>query len=115
MRILNKGYKIIYEPDAVVTHIINKEKLTRKYLLKRSFWQGYSEIMRIRNSANFKLLWKELDNSQTSNFIIMGNMKINELFFEIDSRPTLKEKIDSFRKLGRLLAYLSLVQNKIGG
>jgi len=108
-RILKKGLKLIYEPKAIVTHIIDKERLTKKWFIERSFWQGYSEILRIRNQENFEKLWKEKD-FQTELFKYISFIKSMEILFEMIGTDNLKKKLDIARKLGRVTAFKSLLE-----
>ena len=43
-RIKNSGYRIDYEPSAVVRHRVSGPKQTRRYLFKRNFWEGVTVI-----------------------------------------------------------------------
>jgi GT2 family glycosyltransferase len=43
-RIRNSGYRISYEPAAVVRHRVSYSKQTRRYLFKRNFWEGVTVI-----------------------------------------------------------------------
>jgi GT2 family glycosyltransferase len=108
-RILKKGFKLIYEPNAIVTHIIDKQKLTKKWFLERSFWQGYSEILRIRNQENFEKVWKE-KSFQTELFRYVSFIKSMEILFEMIGASNLKKKLDIARKLGRVTAFKSLLE-----
>ncbi|MDI6826350.1 MAG: glycosyltransferase [Candidatus Aenigmarchaeota archaeon] len=108
-RILKRGFKLVYEPKAVVTHLIDEERLTKKWFLERSFWQGYSEILRIRNQENFEKLWKE-KSFQTEFFKYISFIKSMEILFEMIGTDNLKKKLDVARKLGRVAAFKSLLE-----
>ena len=108
-RILKKGFKLIYEPKAIVTHIINKKRLTKKWFIERSFWQGYSEILRIRNQENFEKLWKERT-FQAELFKYISFIKSMEILFEMIGTDDLKKKLDIARNLGRVTAFKSLFE-----
>lgn len=108
-RILKKGFKLVYEPKAIVTHLIDEKKLTKKWFLERSFWQGYSEIIRIRNKENFERLWKE-KSFQTEFFEYISFIKSMEILFEFIGTDDLKKKIDIAKKLGRIEAFKSLLK-----
>jgi glycosyltransferase involved in cell wall biosynthesis len=45
MRVLKEiaGSKIVYEPLAIVSHVVNKERVSLKYIWKRSFYEGFSK------------------------------------------------------------------------
>ncbi len=47
MRIKQHGYPIHYQPKATVRHRIEASKLTRKYFLRRHFWEGVTTIERM--------------------------------------------------------------------
>lgn len=106
-RILKAGYKLIYEPRAEVIHLINKERLTKSYFLRRSFWQGYSEILTTRKSflgmkdENVSLLIKNLiplhKIENISRMLVASN---------------LKKSIDLAREIGRLEALKDLLSGK---
>lgn len=40
-----KGYPIYYEPKACVEHLMQKERLTKKWLIRRLYWQGISDVV----------------------------------------------------------------------
>ncbi len=100
-RILKEGFKIIYEPKAIVYHIISKEKLTKNYFLKRGFWQGYSDVL---------MKWKEefsnLGNIFPANFFV--KRKILEILFESMLEEDLEKEILAFQKIGRGVAFLEI-------
>lgn len=41
------GHKLYYSPRAVIRHRITAQKLTRKYFLRRHFWEGVTTIERM--------------------------------------------------------------------
>jgi glycosyltransferase involved in cell wall biosynthesis len=47
-RIRAAGHVILYEPGAVVKHRVGAHKQTRRYYLKRSFWEGVTVIQQMR-------------------------------------------------------------------
>jgi GT2 family glycosyltransferase len=58
------GYAIYYQPDAKVFHHISATKLSRRYFLRRHYWEGVTQIVLedCRNSLNNRklrgiLLW----------------------------------------------------------
>lgn len=40
---INKKYKILYNPDVKVSHLIDSERLTLKWIYKRAYYGGYSK------------------------------------------------------------------------
>ena len=42
-KIMEKGYRTVYEPDALVYHRVPKERLTADYFCRRAFNQGISD------------------------------------------------------------------------
>ena len=44
-RLLAGRERLKYEPGAVVRHPASKDRMTKRYVLKWSFWYGYSEIV----------------------------------------------------------------------
>lgn len=55
---VEKNYKVIYNPDAIVYHIVPEERLNMRFIIKRYFYQGVSdrimerEILRKKNSKD---------------------------------------------------------------
>jgi len=45
LRIEKAGYKIFYEPSAVVYHRVEPDKLTKSYIRKRAIWHGRSQAL----------------------------------------------------------------------
>ena len=106
MILLAKGYKLVYEPKAIVEHLVPENRLNESYFLRRSFWQGYSEVLRVSDSQNFQELLKVSD-FEGMLLHHISEQKMLELCLElIDSG--LKKKIDMARSLGRIAAYLTL-------
>lgn len=98
-KILDKGYRIIYEPKSVVTHIIDSSKLTKDYFIKRSFWQGVSEMIKIRKYDKFQ---DEVDKLKLSQLGYMNNMKLIELFLELSVTNSLERGVEVSYEIGRL-------------
>lgn len=44
LRIKEAGYPIYYQPKSKVYHHISSTKLTKKYFLKRHFWEGVTHV-----------------------------------------------------------------------
>lgn len=96
-KILESNYKIVYNPEAKVKHRISEEQVTPQYLIKRSFWQGISEVKRLEIENSLKPI---RENKEIIKNIIPT--KINMKLFDLYSSKKLKEKIDQARKIGRL-------------
>jgi glycosyltransferase involved in cell wall biosynthesis len=45
LRVKEAGYKIYYQPDAKVFHYISAKKLTKRYFLRRHFWEGVTIVV----------------------------------------------------------------------
>ncbi|MCD6371716.1 MAG: hypothetical protein J7L39_03290 [Candidatus Aenigmarchaeota archaeon] len=102
------GWKIIYEPKAVVTHMVDTTKLTKDFFLRRSFWQGYSEIMRIASMDNLEKIDKEF-----LDFIeITLPSSLADSFFEFLISESFKEKLRIVQKIGRLFAISMLLKER---
>ncbi|MBW2000851.1 MAG: glycosyltransferase, partial [Deltaproteobacteria bacterium] len=39
------GLGIYYDPEILVEHVVPKERLTRRFMLRRHFWQGISDVV----------------------------------------------------------------------
>ena len=39
------GLGIYYDPEILVEHLVPKERLTRRFMLRRHFWQGVSDVV----------------------------------------------------------------------
>jgi len=44
-RLTERGWSTLYEPDAVVYHWVHRERLSRRWLLRRAFAQGRSDVL----------------------------------------------------------------------
>jgi glycosyltransferase involved in cell wall biosynthesis len=108
-RILKKGFKIIYEPKALVWHRIPSEKLTVNYFLERGFWQGYSNVLAARRNEDVKKFVEKLK-YPLWDFLIKE--KIFESIFEIFIANNLNEKILKYQKIGRAVGLLELAKGK---
>jgi len=45
LRMEKKGYKIFYEPEAIVFHRVESSRLTKSYIRKRAYWHGRSHAL----------------------------------------------------------------------
>lgn len=45
MRVREAGYPIYYHPKAKVFHCISAKKMTRKYFVRRNYWEGVTYVM----------------------------------------------------------------------
>ena len=104
-RVLRKGYKLIYEPKAIVWHKVPTKKLNLEYFLKRAFWQGYSDVLAFRNE---KVVKEFIEKMKDSNFYFLLKRKIFEETVEIllEKNPT--QKILRYLKIGRGIGLLDL-------
>ncbi len=109
-RILERGYKIVYEPKSFVIHLIPAEKLTKNYFIKRAFWQGYSEMIKIRKYEEFQKAVSEL---KTSYIEYINNIKLLELFFELASTTNFEKVLNKSYELGRIVALSSLIKTRL--
>jgi len=41
----SNGLGIYYDPEVLVEHVVPKERLTRRFMLRRRFWQGISDVV----------------------------------------------------------------------
>ncbi|OAB41553.1 glycosyl transferase family 2 [Paenibacillus macquariensis subsp. defensor] len=53
---LREGYKVYYTPFAPVKHKIAKERTTKKWFLKRMFWQGVSDAVKRKDKSSIAIL-----------------------------------------------------------
>ncbi|MEM5829516.1 MAG: glycosyltransferase [Candidatus Aenigmatarchaeota archaeon] len=105
-RILKKGFKIIYEPRALVWHKILPEKLTISYFLERSFWQGYSDVLAARRDEKVK---KFMENIKFPFWNFLMKEKIFENMFETFITKDLNERVFRYKKMGRIVGFLELI------
>jgi len=108
-RVLNKGFKIIYNSKALVWHKIFSERLTKSYFLQRSFWQGYSEIVASRRYENIK---KFVESSKIGFWEFLMKEKIFENMFETILTENVNEKIFRYKKIGRIAGFLDLAKSE---
>jgi len=104
-RILKKGFKIIYEPKALVWHRVPAEKLNVDYFIERSFWQGYSNALAIRREEDLKKFVERTKNPLWSFFL---KKKIFENLFETFITDDVNEKIFRYQKIGMVVGLLEL-------
>jgi len=83
--------RVFYEPELKVKHMILLERLTMLFLLKRLFWQGYTDIIVAHISKTTK-------NTYTKNKIISYIWK--------DKNPLFHMILYLFYSIGRIIGYL---------
>jgi len=106
-RIFKKGFKIVYEPDALVWHKVFPERLTVNYFLQRAFWQGYSEVVAARRYKDIK---KFIESTKNGFWNFLMKEKIFENIFETLVTEDLNEKILKYQKIGRVVGFLDLAK-----
>lgn len=63
LRLHQGGYKLWYEPEAVVMHRATSARLRQAFFVGRAYWQGRSEIMlhyRHTHEENSQSVWQEI-------------------------------------------------------
>ncbi len=108
-RILKKGFKIIYDPKALIWHRVFPEKLTKEFFLERAFWQGYSDVLAKRREENMKRIM-EISKIEIHNFLLKE--KVFEEIFRLLIIEDLKEKINKYQKIGRGIGFLELIKGE---
>jgi glycosyltransferase involved in cell wall biosynthesis len=108
-RILKGGFKIVYEPRAIVWHKVFPERLTVSYFLQRAFWQGYSEVVAARRHENIKE-FVECTKVGFGRFLMRE--KIFENIFETLITEALDKKILKYKKIGRTAGFLELANSE---
>ncbi|WP_168121085.1 glycosyltransferase [Paenibacillus sp. HB172176] len=53
---MREAYKVFYTPHGYVQHKIAKERTTKKWFLKRIFWQGVSDAVRRNDRAGVAMI-----------------------------------------------------------
>lgn len=103
LRAREAGYAIYYQPGAKVFHYINATKLSRRYFLRRHYWEGYTQIVveACRSNLDTRNLSKIL-NWHIRNILKEGSLLFNCGFAE--------------RKNGssRVMLHLSMIMVSIG-
>jgi glycosyltransferase involved in cell wall biosynthesis len=113
------GYKLWYEPQALVMHRATSARLRRAYFVGRAYWQGRSEIMlhylhKRRESAKeiWSEIWHELKHFAIC-FFLQGPL------IRLAKRPTTEcllaamEQSHSWGRLSQRLAYLEHVPSDL--
>lgn len=108
-RILSRGFKIVYEPKALVWHRVFSERLTLSYFLERAFWQGYSEAI---GSRRYKAIKNFIKNNKAIIWGFLMKEKMFENMFEVVFTKDLNEKILRYKKIGRIVGFLDLAKGE---
>lgn len=104
LKVMDTGHKVVYDPKAVVSHLIDQEQLEVEHLVRKSFWQGISEVKRLSLSDNFKQ-FDELKREIKS----VGSAVLLQKYFLLDSLNNLKDRIDCAREIGRIFALINVI------
>jgi glycosyltransferase involved in cell wall biosynthesis len=89
-RLIASGHRVYYQPTAVVFHPVPKERQTRRFLLRRLFWDGASQPLvdeKAMESQNSSAAWSHLqsDARRSARFaleIFRGTIKRDRLSVE---------------------------------
>lgn len=44
-RVADHGWRVVYEPRALIHHLVHADRVTRRWLLRRAFMQGRSDVL----------------------------------------------------------------------
>ncbi len=82
-RLVAHGYRVFYEPGARVFHPVPKERQTRRFLLKRLFWDGASQPL-VEDGQSSTQPWLEFrtDARRSTRFaleILLGTIRGDRL------------------------------------
>ena len=58
-RLQDDGQRVFYDSRVVVHHQVQAERLTVRWLLRRMYWQGVSQVRSTRCLARGRALWRE--------------------------------------------------------
>ncbi len=55
-----RHYPVYYEPDAIIHHMVPRERATEDFLYLRSLWQGVSDMVLLREEKRFFSIWARM-------------------------------------------------------
>jgi glucosyl-dolichyl phosphate glucuronosyltransferase len=90
-RIHQRGYTIIYTPDAIVYHRVPKERLTKNYLYQRNFGSGKSEALLTIHRDQRQLLFGQ--------FVSRTAACVKLLCYLMILFPSVNKRFDIIRRL----------------
>lgn len=104
LQVRAKGYPIYYHPDAQVFHYISAAKLSKKYFLRRHFWEGVTFVVLedTRNAVNRRRL-QSMFRWHVKNVMREGIKVCGALLFGASSR-----------KSSERMLYLSKMAHSLG-
>ncbi|MEM3769703.1 MAG: glycosyltransferase [Candidatus Bathyarchaeia archaeon] len=84
-RILRMGYKLVYNPKAIVYHNINPERIKVKYILVRAFYSGKSLYLMKRKYARSSVhLFRDIVRSTIgAALLFLFNINLENFYFLI--------------------------------
>lgn len=86
-RVLRMGYRLLYNPKAVVYHEISSERVNVRYILRRAFYSGISlYFMKKKYAKSRAMLIKDLIRSTFGLFLLfLCKRTMNEFYFFVRS------------------------------
>lgn len=105
--IISDGGKILYHPEASVLHHVSAARLLRRWMIKRSFWEGVS-------SARIEALLK--NNSRKDNLVhIVTSLKMiwcdtnrKDIIISLNNAENFTKLCRKVKYIGRVISFVQL-------
>ena len=104
------GYGCYYHPDVRVRHHVPAERLTKKWFLRRGYWQGVSNaVLRVHDDACSSRSRRAA--AQAALQLVKSPRRHARLFLLPSDEPrTMRDKYMAWREIGWILGLLGLVK-----
>ena len=102
------GYKIYYNPDIVVKHHIPRSRVTKKWLLRRFYWQGVSNGALSVYWNNFNLFQRFIRAIAVARRLIILPHRLARLISPTNDPKNFKLQCDYIGRFGTVMGLLGL-------
>ena len=100
-RVAQAGLKVFYASKAILYHRIPAERMDKRWILKRMYWQGISNVAYrqiIRPGTNLELVLNTLENCK--NIFRFYGRKVASHLAPFVGAPTFRRQLSVYRSMG---------------
>jgi glycosyltransferase involved in cell wall biosynthesis len=108
LKIKESGYKVYYDPQIKVDHLIPANRLSKGWFRKRFYWQGISDSLLENRDNDLSRKEKNILIKQSLRWFKENPVMIFNLFRYSNNKNVWAEKIRSYYRLGCLKGVFSL-------
>lgn len=109
-QLMKKGYHCFYHPDVLVRHHIPHSRLTKNWLIRRSYWQGVSDALIQIYEESPSILWRLRKGMSTFLRILSSPRELMSLAIPTNNPEQFSLKCSVLARIGNVLTLWGIVK-----